>query len=225
MPSVLKGIATAAALVLPSPAGACGIELVLALDVSRSVINAEYDQQVIGLATALRDSEIVQAIGHIHGGVAVTVMQWSGPDSQIQTIPWRLLSTPQQVARFADAVESDRRRFFAAYTAIGDALLHARDLSRQNPWTCARRIIDLSGDGISNRGSPPRAIADALAAEGVTINAVVIDGASPDPVSYYANNVIAGSGSFMVIARDFDDYTRAIREKLGRELAPAYARK
>ena len=69
------------------------------------------------------------------------------------------------------------------------------------------------------------AIADALAAEGVTINAVVIDGASPDPVSYYANNVIAGSGSFMVIARDFNDYTRAIREKLGRELAPAYARK
>ena len=212
-------------LLAPVPSGACGIELVLAVDVSRSVSNAEYDQQVGGLAAAFRHPDFIEAIGYVHGGVAVTLMQWSGPESQVQTIPWQLISTPEQIARLANAIEEDRRKFFAAYTAIGDALVHARELTKQNPWTCERRVIDLSGDGISNRGTPPRGIADALAAEGVTINAVVIDGAQPDPVSYYADHVIAGDGAFMIIARDFDDYARAIREKLGRELAPAFAQR
>ncbi len=213
------------ALLSPAPAGACGTELVLAIDVSRSVTNAEFDQQIIGLADALRHPEIIEAIGWVPGGVAVTMMQWSGPKAQIQTVPWRLISTPAQVADVANSIAGDRRKFFAAYTAIGEALAHADTLSEQNPWTCARRVIDVSGDGISNRGREPRPIADALAADGVTVNALVIEGATPDPIPHYETEVIAGRGAFMIIARDFDDYARAIREKLARELAPAFARR
>ena len=167
------------ALLTPAPSGACGIELVLAIDVSRSVMNAEFDQQTGGLAAAVRHPEIIEAIGWVRGGVAVTVMQWSGPTSQLQTVPWQLVSEPDDINRLADAIAADRRRFFAAYTAIGEALAHADALSARNPWTCARRVIDVSGDGVSNRGRAPRPIAETLAAQGVTVNALVIDGATP----------------------------------------------
>ena len=221
-----RASALAISLALASaPAGACGIELVLAVDVSRSVVNPEYDQQMGGLAAAFRDREIIDAITSIPGGIAVTVFQWSGPESQMQTIPWRLISTPGQIAGFADAIAIDRRRFFAAYTAIGEALWHANALSAGNPWACDRRVIDVSGDGVSNRGRWPREIADALAANGVTVNALVIAGGHPDPVPYYREEVIAGPSAFIVVADGFADYARAIREKLLRELAPAFAQK
>ena len=80
------------------PARACGLELVLAMDVSRSVVNAEYDLQMQGLAGAFRDEEIIEAIGWIPGGVMATVTQWSGPVSQAQMTGWRHLSTPATVS-------------------------------------------------------------------------------------------------------------------------------
>lgn len=214
----------AAAALSSGAARACGVELVLAIDVSRSVINAEYRLQRDGLATAFRQPTIIEAIGSIQGGVAVTVTEWSGPDSQTQTIGWRLIRTPAQIRKFAGDIAASERRSFAAYTAIGEALLHADSLNAINPWKCKRRVIDISGDGVSNRGRHPREISQMLAAFGVTINAVVIDGAMPDPVEFYRNNVIAGPGAFVEVARDFSDYARAIQAKLQRELMPAIVR-
>jgi len=43
----------------PATAKACGVELVLAMDVSRSVVNAEYDLQMGGLAQAFRNPEVI----------------------------------------------------------------------------------------------------------------------------------------------------------------------
>ena len=210
-----------AAILGGGPAAACGVELVLAIDVSRSVVNAEYRLQRDGLASAFRHPAIVEAIGSIDGGIAVTVTEWSGADSQTQTIGWRLIRTPAEVRGFAKDIAASERKSFAAYTAIGEALLHADALSAINPWKCKRRVIDISGDGVSNRGRHPREISNMLASLGVTINAVVIDGARPDPVDFYQNEVIAGPGAFVEIARDFSDYARAIKAKLQRELVPA----
>jgi Ca-activated chloride channel family protein len=208
-----------------APARACGVELVLAMDVSRSVVNAEYDLQFQGLANALRNPEVVDAIGWVPGGVMATLTQWSGPSNQIQSIDWHHLDTPAEVTEFADKVASTPRHFFAAYTAVGEALWHANQLSASNPRTCRRRIIDVSGDGASNRGREPGPISAALAANGVTINALVIKGARPDPEVYYAQNVIAGDGAFVEVAENFNDYARAMQAKLLRELAPAFSQK
>ncbi|MEM7686597.1 MAG: DUF1194 domain-containing protein, partial [Pseudomonadota bacterium] len=114
-------------------------------------------------------------------------------------------------------------KFFQSYTAIGDALWHANSLSATNPRDCKRRVIDVSGDGISNRGREPVRVAEALAANGVTINAVVIRGARPDPAEYYIDNVVRGPGAFIEVADTFHDYARAIQQKLLRELTPALA--
>lgn len=214
----------AALLGLGAPAAsACGVELVLALDVSRSVINAEYDLQKGGLARALADPAVVNAITTIEGGVMATVSEWSGPDAQAQTVPWRHLTDKQSVAAFVTELQATRRQFFAAFTAVGDALWHANALSATNPKRCKRRVIDVSGDGVSNRGRAPAPIADALARNGVTVNALIITGAKPDPVPFYETNVIRGPGAFLEIANGFRDYARAMRRKLLRELAPAVA--
>jgi len=214
----------AAALLLAAagaaPVRACGLELVLAMDVSRSVVNAEYDLQMGGLAAAFRDPEVIDAIAWTPGGVMATVTQWSGPASQVQSVPWSHLTDAASAAGFAARIESQDRIFFAAYTAVGEALAHANALSASNPAPCARRVIDISGDGVNNRGRAPLDIAEALAANGVTVNGLVILGAWPDPAAFYRAEVVRGQGAFLETADSFADYAKAIRSKLLRELAP-----
>lgn len=205
------------------PAAACEVELILAMDVSRSVINAEYNLQMQGLAAAFRDPAIKDAIRWADGGIMVTVTQWSGPDTQIQSVRWTAVETADDADGFATAIENQRRKFFSAYTSPGDALLHAEAISAQNPASCRRKVIDVSGDGAGNRGTPTRAVADGLVGKGFTINGLVIVGAEPDPLAYYATDVIGGPGAFVEVAEDFQDYARAIRLKLLRELAPGFA--
>ncbi|MEM8791860.1 MAG: DUF1194 domain-containing protein [Pseudomonadota bacterium] len=216
-------IAAALAGLIATPASACGLELVLAMDVSRSVINSEFDLQMGGLASAFRDPAVAEAIAWTDGGVMVTVTQWSGAESQVQSIPWTHLRTAEDAEHFAQLVETQQRSFFAAFTAIGEALFHAASLTQTNPLRCARRVIDVSGDGASNRGRLPRPLAEALASQGVTINALVIAGAKDDPVAFYHRQVVRGPGSFLEVADGFDDYARAIREKLLREIRPQIA--
>lgn len=214
------GLVAAAA---PARSADCGLELVLAMDVSRSVVNSEFDLQMGGLALAFRDPEVIEAIRWIQGGVMATVTQWSGPEAQTQPIPWRHLTDADTAFAFAAAIDSQERAFFASYTAIGDALLHAGSLSASNPLHCKRRVIDVSGDGASNRGQPVLPMAEALAATGVTVNGLVILGAWPDPAEYYLKNVVRGNGAFLETAANFSDYAEAIKRKLLRELLPQVA--
>jgi hypothetical protein len=79
-------------------------------------------------------------------------------------------------------------------------------------------VIDVSGDGVSNEGRAPSTVSGVLAAEGYTINGLVIRGADPDPVAHFRAQVIAGPGAFVEVAADFADYPRAILRKLLREI-------
>ena len=224
-PRRLAAVSLAAGLGAGAPAAACDLELVLAMDVSRSVVKSEFDLQMGGLASAFRDPEVIETIRWIAGGVMVTVTQWSGPEAQIQSVPWSHLIEPEDIVAFAAEIAAIDRAFFASYTAIGEALVHAGSLSATNPVPCKRRVIDVSGDGASNRGRPAREVAEALAAQGVTINGLVIMGGWPDPAEFYVRNVIRGEGSFLELAEDFEDYAEAIKRKLLRELAPRVAQR
>lgn len=222
-PLVIRPFVIAAALVAaPLPGAACGVELILAMDVSRSVMNDEYDLQMQGLAAAFEDPE-VQDLIRLSGGVAATVTQWSGAADQAQSVPWSLIADAASARAFAKRIAGQGRWFFGAYTAPGDALAHARALSAANPHECARKVIDLSGDGYGNRGQDARAVSRILVSEGFTINALAILGALNSPEEYYRENVIGGPGAFVETADGFDDYAAAIRRKLMRELSPAFA--
>jgi len=217
----LTGLSLAGLIALsPGPALACALELILAIDVSGSINSEEYGLQMGGLARALEDEAVAKAVESLDGGMLVVVTQWSGMSRQAQTTNWQYVTGAAGLAALAATVREMPRAWDIFSTGIGEALTHAREVSATAPGSCRRRVIDVSGDGISNEGRPPAAVAQSLAAEGYIVNGLVIRGAEPDPVAHYETDVIAGPGAFVEVAADFHDYERAIRKKLLREIDP-----
>ncbi|MEM9044818.1 MAG: DUF1194 domain-containing protein [Pseudomonadota bacterium] len=205
---------------LPGPALACALELILATDVSGSIDQQEYALQAGGLADAFRDKRMFEAIESLEGGMLITHMQWSGRSRQRQVTPWRYLTDASSTFAYGEELLNSRRVWRNYSTAIGEALVFAEQISIEAPQTCDRRVIDVSGDGVSNEGRAPHEIAERLAAQGYVINGLVIKGAKPDPESHFISDVIAGDGAFVEVAQGFEDYPEAILRKLLREINP-----
>lgn len=211
----MRALALAAAL-FAAPATACETALVLAIDVSGSVDPGEYDLQKNGLADALRDPTVKDAL--IAAGARVAVMQWSGSSRQRVVVPWTATNDEAQVNALAAAVEAAPRAYRHYSTAIGEALSVAAALLGEIAGQCERQVVDVSGDGENNEGVDVAQMRDALVRGGVTVNGLAIEIGREGLAAYYHRNVIGGPGAFVITARDFDDYPRAIRRKLLREL-------
>ena len=205
-------------------AQACEVALVIALDVSRSVDKYEYVLMRNGIGAALLDDEVIDLIGWMPGGMMVTVTQWGGLGQQRQPIGWSHLTDRESVVSFVERLVKIDRGFWMADTSVSEALLHAESQFRKSDRFCGRRVIDVSGDGISNAGPKVRPISITLGRQGITINGLVVDGARPDPVAYFLTEVIRGPLSFVEIADGYEDYERAMKRKLLRELAPNLSR-
>jgi Ca-activated chloride channel family protein len=206
---------------LPSAALCCEIALLLAVDVSGSVDPSEYRLQVVGTAAALADPSVAEALYLAQAAVAVA--QWSDAAQQGIVIPWTRILTPDAPFRLAEAASRAQRLFDESNTAVGEALLwSARTFSQVSD--CRRRVIDISGDGPQNAGTPlPQARAEVLAA-GIEINAIAIEdpGRAIPITEFYRMHVIGGPG-FVVTAHGHLDYADAIRAKLLREVEkPGY---
>ena len=207
-------LAVAIALSATAPSRACETALLLAIDVSNSVDIAEYRLQVDGMADALLDPEIREVM--LRGRVALSVMQWSGVDQQVLSIPWRRMETPADVAAFALEARNMRRAYIASNTAPGDAIRAA--LRQFEPVEdCARHIIDISGDGPENAGSGTPAARREAELRGVVINGIAIESIGLSITQYYRRAIVTRYG-FVITARRHRDYPRAIREKILREL-------
>lgn len=212
--------AVAAATLAATPAAGCDLALALAVDVSGSVAGHEYRQQLDGLAAALGDPDIGAAL--IRGRAAVTLIQWTGASRQEVVVPWTRVTDAETLSALRGAVAGSERRWDGFSTAIGAALRFAA--SRFDEVSdCARHVIDISGDGSSNQGVAPERVGPALGAQGVTVNGLAITGSEPFLTQYFQARVIAGPGAFVVSARGYSDYPRAIRHKLAREVVPPYA--
>ncbi|MDF1727971.1 MAG: DUF1194 domain-containing protein [Sulfitobacter sp.] len=199
---------------LAGPALACDLALVLAVDVSGSVDEREYRIQMEGLATALRDGIVVDAL--VDAQARLTVVQWTGSSRQRQTIPWTAIASRDEVSLLADRIGTDQRRWRNFSTAIGEALTLSADLFNAVP-DCRRRVIDVSGDGISNEGIEPRATLAGLAARGIVVNGLAIETDEVDLTAYFFENLLVGEGAFVITANGFEDYPAQIRRKLQRE--------
>jgi len=202
---------------------ACEIELVIAMDVSRSVDQYEFDLMRSGTANAFRHPEIIDMINWMDGGIAVSLTQWSGLDKQRVMLPWRHLQDKSSIARFATEIDQMKRAFRFEFTAPAQGLSHAFSMFAQNPTQCERKVIDLSGDGRANQGESTGQMASLIAGLGVTINGLVIRGDHPDPLEFYVNDIQRGPLSFVEIADGYDDFPRAIFQKIQREIAPLYS--
>ncbi len=201
-------------LCLATKAAACDLALVLAVDISGSVDREEYRIQMDGLAAALRDGIVAEAL--VDQQAMVTVLQWTGSSRQRQTIPWTQMTSYPVVGAFAAEVARDPRIWRNYSTAIGEALLVSRDLLAEVPQ-CTRHVVDVSGDGRSNEGVPPEDLRDEMKAAGITINALAIETDEDDLTAYFFENLIRGERAFVETASGFEDYPAAILRKLQRE--------
>jgi Ca-activated chloride channel family protein len=202
-------------LALSTSAQACDLALALAVDVSGSVDPKEYRIQMDGLAEALRDPVISEAL--VRADARVLLVQWTGSSRQRVTIPWTRVSDFDALDLFADRVASDPRGWRNYSTAIGEALAFTAAAFADVSF-CHRRLIDLSGDGVSNEGLPPTETHPTLKAKGITVNALAIEESEPDLTAYFYENVIFGEGAFVETAAGFKDYPQVIRRKLLREV-------
>jgi Ca-activated chloride channel family protein len=199
-----------------APALACETALVLSVDVSGSIDGAEYRLQTGGLAAALSDPEVAEAL--VRGQVALAVVQWSGPGQQALVLPWQRMLTPEAVVRYARRAAAVPRAFEGSDTAVGQGLRFA--LAQFGAvGDCGRQVVDISGDGQENAGfTDAEARAEAVAA-GVMVNAIAIEEPGPAaPVTSYYRRWIVTPGGFVVTARGLGDYARTLRLKLLREL-------
>lgn len=213
---------TASLTVAAQPAAAqvsgCKLALVLALDISSSVNQREYDIQLQGLAKAFRTQAVIDAILTPRGaGIAAIVYEWSGYNQQDIVIPWTMLDGEAVIREFARTLAAHRRPYSDLTTALGKAIEYGAAMFRRAP-PCARKVIDISGDGENNDGVGPGYYRAQGKLDGITINGLVVQGAFPDPAPYYRKNVIQGPGAFVALARDFDDYPSVMIGKLLREL-------
>ena len=203
------------------------VELVLAVDVSYSMDMDELAVQREGYAQAIVSKEFLQALKALpNGKISVTYFEWAASSDQKIIIPWRVIDGPETADAVADEImKTPIRR--ASRTSISGAIYFAMPLFDANPYRGLRRVIDISGDGPNNNGSPVTGARDVALAKGITINGLPIMVKEPSYSTmdienldwYYEDCVIGGPGSFVVSIKDRDKFKEAIRTKLLLEVA------
>lgn len=224
IPAIAFGIAMTLSS-LPTPANAqtfADLELVLAVDASGSVDPAEYAFQLNGIARAITDQQVIDAIraGPI-GRIAVAMIVWGEAGIPGDETSWFLIETPADAERFAGVVANFRRRVTGG-TGIGAGLTQGMRMFERNGIEATRQIVDVSGDG---RETPPRDYVALVVhargmarSRGITINGLAILNEDPDLDDWYREAVITGPGAFVMTVADYPDFAEAMRNKLLREI-------
>jgi hypothetical protein len=219
MPRLLALALAACVLAVPLRAETVDVALVLAVDSSGSVDPREFALQREGYARALTHPKVLDAIARgAHGKIAVAIFEWSGPNLTTLVVPWRRIADRAEAETVAAMLRATPRSIFGGGTGVGAAIATAANLFPGSGFEGARRVIDVSGDGANNRGPPAEPARDAAVAAGITINGLPILGTEPFLERYYRDAVIGGPDAFLIVAQDFDDFARAVRDKLFREL-------
>lgn len=206
----------------------CRQALALGLDVSGSVDAREYRLQLDGVASALGDADVADALLAQPGlPVRLAIYEWSEPGDERLVLPWTDINSPADIAEIQARLNTTERGDMGPSTGIGSALRTGFALLAQQD-SCWVRTLDISGDGKGNTGQLPQDVTNMP--PGVTVNALVIgvDGSVTatnrnlqigELTAYYKTNVLRGPDAFVETALSFDAYAEAMRRKLLRELA------
>lgn len=216
--------------------------LIVSVDVSGSISAQRYQLQMQGIATALEDPEVLDAItSGPRGGILFAMIAWA--DKPHLVIDWHRIATKADAAAVAATVRRlpQQGGEFTCFAPMFDTI--ADDLIPAMPVASTRTIVDVSGDGIDNC-TDPVGLHEARAAvlnQRVTINGLPIlvpgendyvgSGAfrapgyglrelsrNPDRDittldNWYKTNVAGGPGSFLLPAEGYGDFARALRRK------------
>jgi len=197
------------------------LELVLAADGSGSIDDEEFRLQRQGYAAAILHPEVLGAIrAGPHGAIAIA------PESQPVIVDWTRISDRASAEAFAQKLLAAPRQAHG-YNSISNALHRAAEMLRENAFAGTRRVIDVSGDGPQIGGRPLEAVRQAILAEGITINALVVKtagggfrGPGSTPLDqHYRLDVICGPGAFVKVAETLQNFAEAILAKMLLEIS------
>ncbi len=216
------------------------LELQLLIDTSGSISSQEYDLQMRGYSYAFQGSSIQDAIldtsDGSYGSIAVQTVMWSSQGTQQTMTDWTLLDSVSSINSYADTLYNMSRPFSGA-TYNAEALDFGSSLFT-NDYDGTRNVIDMSGDGYGydymygdnwwfSGGDTSVARDNALGNYVDTINGLTItydyaQVGDQDLTTWFSNNVIGGTNSFVLQAGDFSDFTVALERKLEAEIEGGY---
>jgi hypothetical protein len=203
------------------------LELVLLVDVSRSMTPRELEIQRQGYAGALRSDAVHAAVlSGLLGRIALSYVEWAG--TQEVVVDWRLLESREDLAAFAEALSNEFNPALRR-TSISEALIFGARSIGSNAYDGQRKVIDISGDGPNNQGRPVTQARDEVLAAGMIINGLPLmtrEGMGSqwhldDLDIYYQTCVTGGFGSFVIPVLEWEDFARAVLRKLVLEIAAA----
>jgi len=215
--------------------------LIVAVDVSNSVDDERYRLQMEGIAKALEDPGVTQAItGGGKGGILFSMITWA--DRPTVNLPWTRISNAAEAKVVAAKVRSLPRQG-GEFTCMSRMMRFVSDkIVPQIPAKATKVVLDISGDGPDNCNAEEHvdALRDELVQYGVTVNGLpILEGGQEDVVvpgqpsvqsylpeeqetapleKWYRDNVKGGPGSFVLPANGYSDFGRAIRQKFVLEI-------
>jgi hypothetical protein len=195
--------------------------LVLAIDASNSVTDDRFELQKQGYAAAFRNPQVIKAImSGEQQSIAVTMIQWTGPFTSVQMVPWLMVNDNESAEELAAAIDHSRRELYGGSgTSISGAIDEGVRLISESFYKAPRRTIDVSGDGPNSSGRSVVAARDEAVAKGIGINGLPILSIDRKLDSYYYSYVIGGPGAFMIQAANYESFAEAIVKKLILEIA------
>lgn len=194
--------------------------LVLGVDVSGSINSGEFALQRRGYSTALTDKRFLNAVrGGDHQAIAVAYFEWTGPGMDAPIYECTVIRNSADAQAFAGKINSTPRLLYGGGTGVGEAIHFATELQDRCRFQTDRRVIDISGDGRTNRGRRAAPARDEAVARGITVNGLAIINMEPDLESFYRAEVMGGQGSFVAVVNDFETFEDAVIAKLVREIS------
>ncbi|MFT6991050.1 MAG: hypothetical protein ACJASL_003037 [Paraglaciecola sp.] len=190
-------------------------KLALVIDVSGSVDVTDYALQMNGYAAAFNNATVQANIDSLSLGIAVEVFFFAS--SAVSASVETLLTSAADSTAFAAVIAGIVRPFGGSTNAASGMVLANQWLTDTTLWESSNLIMDVSTDGTGSSASD-RGARDASAAAGITVNGLAID----DPgffldgcglTGYMTENIIT-SGGLCFQATGFDDFERAVLEKI-----------
>ena len=234
------------------PAGsmlAVDTALVVSVDVSNSVNEERYKLQMEGIATALEDKSVIDAITNgPNGGILFSMVTWA--DRPNFSLPWMRIGSKEEAFAVAKKLRNLPQQL-GEFTCMTRMMRSVNDkIMSQVPAQATRLVLDVSGDGTDNCNAeePIETVRDELVANGVTVNGLPINVGDPSapvgegayrapgtsfedaslpnkPVGpttleeWFKAHVMGGTGAFVLPANGYADFGRAIRQKFVIEIS------
>ena len=202
--------------------------LIVSVDVSSSVDKTRYVLQMEGIAAALEDKGVLDAVlGGPRGGILFAMITWA--DHAKLVVPWTVISNTDEAHALAKKIRAIPQQT-GEFTCMARMLRYTADkVVLRIPVKASKIVIDVSGDGPDNcnSGQSLENTRNELAAGGITINGLpILEGQDAATIEgWYKDNVKAGPGGFIVPAKGYGDFARAFRQKFVVEISQNFLAK